>query len=478
MMLRAVVLSLSLAAMAAAQPNTDKMAATSVIVFGAYVDGQDLKQGSRASGFLVGPDVAVTSLSGCCSVKNGHQLQPVIVKGKEAQPGSVVWSSEEIDVAIVKLKNPIQSPGVAISPMNMVREGQPVYTVQFPEQGNPELTEGTVNGTANVKDSDVQLLKSNGSMRPGNDGGALYDACGNVLGSNFASKEGNIYSVIGDPIISALQASGVQTSVVNQPCGGASASSGGGGGNSGNGGNGGSQGGNGGKQERPQEEDGNRWRLPRGNEWIPVVLLIGVLALAFRPAARQQVARAFTSRRRGPLPEPAPYPYQARNPYPPAPGGFPPSAPPAAPYPQAYPQQASYPQAGYPQQQAGYPPPGYAPQQPYPPAPMMAAKPVLRGIAGQYAGSSIPLDASQGTLGRDPQSSNLVVQADSVSKRHCTIRWDAPRQVFVLEDHGSTNGTYLATGERLNPNQPRDLRPGDRFYIGDLRNQFEVGMDS
>jgi hypothetical protein len=33
----------------------------------------------------------------------------------------------------------------------------------------------------------------------------------------------------------------------------------------------------------------------------------------------------------------------------------------------------------------------------------------------------------------------------------------------VIQDLGSTNGTFLATGER--------------FFIGDLRNQFEVRME-
>ena len=53
----------------------------------------------------------------------------------------------------------------------------------------------------------------------------------------------------------------------------------------------------------------------------------------------------------------------------------------------------------------------------------------------------------------------------------------AARAVFVLEDLGSTNGTYLVTGDRVWPGQPRDLRPGDRFYVGDTRNQFEVRME-
>jgi pSer/pThr/pTyr-binding forkhead associated (FHA) protein len=153
-------------------------------------------------------------------------------------------------------------------------------------------------------------------------------------------------------------------------------------------------------------------------------LFLGILALAFRPSARQSVVRAITKRRS--VPNPAPYPYPSPTPSP----------------------------------------------QP------AAQRPVLRGISGQYAGSAISIENAN-TLGRDPRAANLVfgAEADSVSKRHCTVRFDAARGVFVLEDHGSTNGTYFASGERLAPNTPRDLRPGDRFYIGDLRNQFEVRVE-
>ncbi len=57
------------------------------------------------------------------------------------------------------------------------------------------------------------------------------------------------------------------------------------------------------------------------------------------------------------------------------------------------------------------------------------------------------------------------------------VSWDAARGTFVIQDLGSTNGTFLATGERLPPGQSRDLHSGERFFIGDLRNQFEVRME-
>ena len=171
------------------------------------------------------------------------------------------------------------------------------------------------------------------------------------------------------------------------------------------------------RSEQPKSIGGGdgapRWRLPRGGEWVGVGLIAGLIGLAMRRNTRQTVARALTTLR---------------------------SAVPLA---------------------------AYAPR---------PSRPVLKGIAGQFAGASIALDAGPALLGRDQSAANLVFgpESGSVSKRHCVVRWDAVRGVFTLEDLGSTNGTFLANGERLFAGQPRDLRPGERFYIGDLGNQFEV----
>jgi hypothetical protein len=166
------------------------------------------------------------------------------------------------------------------------------------------------------------------------------------------------------------------------------------------------------------------WWGPKGAEWIPVALLIAAIAMAFR-TPRNKVS-------------------QARLRY------------------QALPDPASY-----------------APLTP-PLTPSAAGnRPALHGAAGQYEGKSFSLDAGPSVLGRDQRAANLVFapEADSISKRHCMVSWDAARRTFVIQDLGSTNGTFLATGERLTPGVSRDLAAGGRFYIGDLRNQFEVRME-
>jgi hypothetical protein len=118
-----------------------------------------------------------------------------------------------------------------------------------------------------------------------------------------------------------------------------------------------------------------------------------------------------------------------------------------------------------------------APQSVPPPAAGRRAS--LRGLAGAYAGTSIDLE-SVCTLGRDPQLANLVFPNDSaqVSKRHCEVRFDAAARRFFLQDTWSSNGTFLASGQRIPAGTSVELRPGDRFYLGTPENMFEVRLES
>ncbi|MFD5321686.1 FHA domain-containing protein [Streptomyces sp. NPDC127098] len=63
------------------------------------------------------------------------------------------------------------------------------------------------------------------------------------------------------------------------------------------------------------------------------------------------------------------------------------------------------------------------------------------------------------TLGRDPQG-DVVLQDSRVSWRHAVVRWGG--QSWVLEDQGSTNGSYVQ-GQRV---QQVPLGPGTVIHLG------------
>ncbi|MEV0964163.1 FHA domain-containing protein [Streptomyces sp. NPDC049910] len=75
-------------------------------------------------------------------------------------------------------------------------------------------------------------------------------------------------------------------------------------------------------------------------------------------------------------------------------------------------------------------------------------------------GRTWTLDPSRSyTLGRDPQG-DVVIDDARVSWRHATISWSG--WSWVLEDHGSTNGTYVQ-GRRVHQ---LELGPGSAVHLG------------
>jgi pSer/pThr/pTyr-binding forkhead associated (FHA) protein len=85
----------------------------------------------------------------------------------------------------------------------------------------------------------------------------------------------------------------------------------------------------------------------------------------------------------------------------------------------------------------------------------------LEVVSGSLAGTSVPLTGVQITLGR-AHDSTIVLDDDFASSRHARIYPDATGQ-WVVEDLGSTNGTYL---DRTKINGPTPIPLGVPVRIG------------
>jgi FHA domain len=97
-----------------------------------------------------------------------------------------------------------------------------------------------------------------------------------------------------------------------------------------------------------------------------------------------------------------------------------------------------------------------------------AGTPKLRVRAGAGLRAGAAYDLSQGALLGRGEQADIVLEDSFASSRHARL---VPHgDVIVLEDLGSTNGTYL-NDEPLRGPQP--LHPGDRIRIGDSDFTFE-----
>ncbi len=81
--------------------------------------------------------------------------------------------------------------------------------------------------------------------------------------------------------------------------------------------------------------------------------------------------------------------------------------------------------------------------------------------SGPTAGALYPLEGEAISIGRDA-SSTIQINDPEVSRRHARLQFQGGR--YVIEDLGSTNGTYV-NGQRLIG--PYVLKPGDVVSLGE-----------
>src|SRR4051794_2265884 len=111
---------------------------------------------------------------------------------------------------------------------------------------------------------------------------------------------------------------------------------------------------------------------------------------------------------------------------------------------------------------AGPPPPPPPPAE-QPPQPFPAAALVMRATGGNAAGTMITV-TDEFLIGRQAPGEGKLGNDIEISRRHARVTRE-PDGRFVLEDLGSTNGTFV-NGERV---ATRALSPHDVIEMGDTR---------
>ncbi len=84
------------------------------------------------------------------------------------------------------------------------------------------------------------------------------------------------------------------------------------------------------------------------------------------------------------------------------------------------------------------------------------------------------LDAGDHTIGRDPRC-EVWLNDDSVSRRHARIHVTAEPAAAMLDDLGSTNGTFIG---RRRIEEPSALVDGTRIKVGSVELRFREASDA
>ena len=104
---------------------------------------------------------------------------------------------------------------------------------------------------------------------------------------------------------------------------------------------------------------------------------------------------------------------------------------------------------------------------------------VIRSFAPQHGGMTVHIKSVPIMAGRDSTCCAILYRdgTPGVSSRHCQIQFAAREQQFTVTDLGSTYGTLLSNGQRLNPNQPVKLADGSEIYLGEPDNILRLELN-
>ncbi|MBI4906010.1 MAG: trypsin-like peptidase domain-containing protein [Acidobacteria bacterium] len=439
------------ASLPAAEPDVSAMkrGVVKIVVRAQVRDsaGQTGAMRSQGSGYLVGGQYVVTNNHVCCRVERegltilGVELM-IHTSLQEKSPARAIWNSARKDLAVLQLERPFPNkPSAVFAKSDAVKDGIRVWAVGFPGAAESQIhateeSDFVSTATAGIIGKFVQqVLEENGPVvdtishsaatNAGNSGGPLFNFCGQVVATNFAKALATIRQrvVVKDP------ATGQPVERV--------------------------------MQQRVVAADGINWSL-RNSELLPeldklrvkyevapegcqeidkdtkseissvsgrmstlmitqvgsIAMALAAIGLAMNKRVRQSVTRRLSTRKS---------------------------------------------EAGHASSSDRFA--------------AVRARPTLRGVTGFYAGTSIAFEDQPWILGRDRNVANLVFPADQpgISKRHCTLTFVPGSGEVKLEDTWSTHGTFLMNGTKLEPGKPYTLRPGDRFYLAERSNVFEIG---
>lgn len=138
---------------------------------------------------------------------DGYKTFTVTTRDGRVLLGTVIGESTEIDVAVVRV------PGLALAPATFadsarVLVGDWVYAIGHPRGLDWSLVDGVVSALARKVESFVGVyIQHSAPIHPGNSGGALFNAAGEVIGMNTLTGPSALgFAISSNDIIAAVLA--------------------------------------------------------------------------------------------------------------------------------------------------------------------------------------------------------------------------------------------------------------------------------
>ena len=405
-------------------PPIEQMKASTVRI----VCKQTFGPSSSGSGVITGiGDTVVTNNHVIDCVSSGGEV--IVIQSKEQRlPATVVWKSDDKDLAVLRLSGIIGGAVPAFAPGSMVSDAQTVYAMGFPGEADlskeslflVKITKGIISARTSL--NGLKVFQTDTAINSGNSGGPLFNESGQVVGINFlkaksVGTEGIGFAIQSDEVMTELDRLGIsyrKAATEGAPDAPTPVTP---------------------SAPAPAAPESSLTTAPPATVppaqepgAVPVLyLVVGfalavcgvVIVVAFTPIGQDLLGRGKD--------------------------GSPRSSP-----------------------KGSAQPGGVA----------AGARPVLLGITGHFAGNEIRMGVEPITLGRDPRQCQLVFpqELSDIGRIHCVLHYDESRNAFILTDKRSINGTFQGNGERLVSGAACKIAHGGRFYLANPRTMFEVRL--
>lgn len=330
------------------------------------------------------------------------------------------------DYAILRAERVVtERVALSVMPASLAEPGEPIYALGFPGASDQvtnnynaavdavTVTTGTISRMAHMEETNTDVIQIDATINHGNSGGPLITEEGYVIGLNTYGMQENIFLAVQvDYVISRLD-NLIEIGVLHDFT-----------------------------YTLVTDREGSVSLLPTVLICLAVVAAAAVAARGIlrRGKGAGPIRKADTKTNGGAAADSAPI------------------------------QRAAYPKTA-----PADPFPKTAPADPIGRTMPADILPQLRlvGTEGVFSGRRFALEGSL-RLGRLPDQNDLVFPADTtgVSGRHCVVRLTDGGA--TLTDLGSSFGTFLSDGTRLQPNQPVELKVGDSFTLGSQKQRFTL----